>query len=326
MIVLRRQSASGGRKRAGLLFAALAIGPLAFAGVAFGEPAKHGRDITAANTGPAAGGYKALKPFTGGPLVDGRSYPFARRIEVAATYDGFSVPAPHILVEGAAFSEPLDISIALPVVFRGVSVRVGATNPWTILVRPGSGPVYFLWSEAGGGGDGTAAPSKAVASALDLRGAKTLVFRSHLSHAADGIDVSGGGGLIAETLIDDLALFPGSHNDAIQLAATAADLTIARSKILNRNPQTSGIYVLGTKVRIADNYLAGGGWTLYGGTKSNGHAGPSASHVEVTGNVFGREYYKAGGHFGPVTYWDAAPALGNVWKGNRFADGVAINP
>ncbi len=298
------------------------------AGAVLAAPIKHGREIEAANTGPAAAGYRDLQPADGGEIKDGRTYAFARAVAQTAIYDGYEVKGPHLLIEGVAFTRPLDIAISQPLVMRGVSVRVAPDAPWTILIRPQAGPVYLLWSDAGGAlvdqsADGT---SKATPSALQLRGDNATVFRSHLSHTGDGIDVSGQHVNISETLIDDLATFQGSHNDGIQLAETAADVQIARAKIKNANPQTSCIYVLGDGVTITDSYVAGGGWTLYGGAKNNGHGGKGASHVAVKGTIFGREFSHKSGHFGSVTYWDRDHALGNIWSGNSFDDGRPIAP
>jgi hypothetical protein len=284
----------------------------------------HGRAINATNTGPAAAGFTTLRPAEGGEIKNGRTYAFAREIAASAAYDGFKVDGPHLLIESTAFSKPLDISMSKPVVFRGVSVRVPAGSAWTILVRPGAGPFYFLWSDAGGDGQGRG--GKAPGSALALRGDGATVYRSHLSNAADGIDVGGAHATILETLIDGLATFEGSHNDGVQLAETAEHVTIARNKILNANPQTSCLYLLGKGIRVDANYLAGGGWTIYGGAKNNGHGGQGAAPVAITGNTFGRDYFPKSGHFGPVAYWAKGGFSQNVWTDNRYEDGKSVMP
>ena len=304
--------------------AAAVFAILLSAGAALAAPIKHGRDIEAANTGPSAAGYDDLQPAEGGEIKDGRVYPFARAIPQTAIYDGFEVKGPHVLIEGVAFTRPLDISLSQPLVMRGISVRVEPDSPWTILIRPQAAPVYVLWADIGG--NPTSASHKATPSALQLRGDNATVFRSHLSHTGDGIDISGRNITISQTLIDDLATFEGSHNDGIQLADTSADVRIARTKIKNANPQTSCIYVLGERVTITDTFLAGGGWTLYGGANNNGHGGKGASNVAVNNTIFGRDFFPKSGYFGPVTYWDHKTALGNAWSGNSFENGLAIAP
>ncbi len=281
------------------------------------EALRHGASVNGRNTGPAAGGFSAPAAAEDGELKDGVRYPFVRTVSAAAVYDGFKIEGAHLLIENVRFSRPLDISTTLPVVMRGVSVRVPPDSPWTILLRPGAGPFYFLWSEAGG--DGTV--GKPPASALDIRNTGAVVYRSRLSATADGIDISGGHVNIVETLIDHLATFQGSHNDGIQLAASASDVKIVRSKVLNPNPQTSCLYLLGSGVEVESSYLAGGGWTVYGGARNNGKGGGDST-VTLTDTEFGTDFFPKSGHFGPLSYW----ARGNGWERNRFSDGRPVAP
>jgi hypothetical protein len=293
-------------------------------GTAAARPIVHGAEINAANTGPAVAGYTTLVPAAGGEIKDGRTYPFVREVADTAIYDGIAVQGPHLLIEGKSFAAPLDISVTKPLVLRGVSVRVAAGSPWTILVRPGAGKFHLLWSDAGGvEGDGAA---RAPASALDIRNNFATVYRSRFSGTADGIDISGSNVAIRETLIEKLSSFRGSHNDAIQLAETADQILIQRNKILNPNQQTSCLYILGRNVRVISNYLAGGGWTIYGGARNNGHGGDGAAKIAVTGNVFGRDYFAKSGHFGPVSYWQSDGRFGNEWLLNHFEDGPFVQP
>jgi hypothetical protein len=279
-------------------------------------PVAHGEAVTADNTGFQGG--KSAPPPLKGEIKDGKVPAFATRVAGPAFYDGYEVTRPHLLVSNVEITTPLDISASDPVVLRGVKVRVAGGQPWTILTRPGAGPLYVLWSDLGGSNDGARPP----ASALDIRSSGVVVHRSHLSGTADGISISGGDVRITETLIDGLAGFSGSHNDAIQLAATAENVTVARSKILNRMPQTSALYLMGRNVTLRSNYVAGGGWTIYGGDKNNGKGGAGASGVSVHDTIFGRDYFAKSGGFGPVTYWNDA----NLWDGNRFSDGTAVRP
>lgn len=280
------------------------------------KPVSHGEAVTAANTGLAGGGLSPKATVAGGEIKDGAVPAFATRVAGTAIYDGFEVIGPHLLITRVALTTPLDISIKAPVVLRGVKMRVAGGQPWTVLVRPGAGPLYVLWSDLGGSNDGAKPP----ASALDIRSRSAVVYRSHLSGTADGISVSGADVRIIETLIDGLAAFAGSHNDAIQLAATAEDVRIERSKMLNAMPQTSCLYLMGRRITVQSSYVAGGGWTIYGGDKNNGKGGAGAVHVSVAGTIFGRDYFPKSGGFGPVTYWNAD----NAWDANRYADGTPV--
>ena len=287
------------------------------------EPVTHGQDMTRTNTGPAAAGYKPTAPIAGGEIRDGRAYPFAKDVAGSATYDGFEVKGPHLLIEGVTFSSTLDIWRSTPVVLRGVSLRPQGASPFALLTRPGAGPVYVLWSEAGGS---DADKVHRVGAGIALRADKAVVYRSHMSKASDGIDISGSDITIVENLIDDLTSIEGDHNDALQVMGAPHDISITRNRIINDNPQTSCLYLLGHHITVADNYLAGGGWTIYGGARNNGHGGQGATQLHITGTVFGRDVFAKGGHFGPISYWDGAPALGNVWVNNRFSDGAPVKP
>lgn len=278
----------------------------------------HGAEISAANAGVSALGFAPETSVEGGEIKDGKLPHYATRVAGPAIYDGYEVMEPHLLISNVIINSPLDISVNAPVVLRGVIVRVAGGQPWTILVRPGAGPLYILWSDLGGSPDG----GKPPASAIDIRSSGVVVHRSHLSGTADGMSISGRDVSVTETLIDGLATFPGSHNDAIQLAATARNVTIARSKILNRLPQTSCLYLLGRSITLQSNYVAGGGWTIYGGGSNNGKGGEGASKVAVKDTIFGRDYFPKSGGFGPVTYWSDV----NDWQGNRFSDGAMVEP
>jgi hypothetical protein len=105
------------------------------------------------------------------------------------------------------------------------------------------------------------------------------------------------------------------------LLGAPTDIEIAGNKVLP-NPQTSCLTLLGARITVHANYLAGGGWTIYGGANNNGHGGGAAGDVTVTDNIFGRDYFAKGGHFGAVSYWSQA----NVWRDNRFSDGNRIVP
>ncbi|NOT72385.1 MAG: hypothetical protein HOP09_14260 [Hyphomicrobium sp.] len=308
------------RFRTALAFVVLALGIAAPAIAQDANIIEHGKDISAANVGPAAEGFRELKSYAGAAIKDGSTYPFAREIAAAATYGGFEVKVPHLLIEGAAFTSALDIYTSKPVVLRGVSIRPKEHSPVALLTRPGAGAVYVLWSDLGGGG------ARAVDAAIAVRADNATIFRSRISGAADGLSVSGSHVRIFENFIETRPASAGDHNDAIQLLGAPRDIEIARNKILNRNPQTSCITILGSRIDVRDNYMSGGGWTIYGGANNNGHNPKSrqggASGVSVTNTIFGREYFAKSGNFGPVSYWDKT----NTWTNNHYREGTLVAP
>ena len=284
----------------------------------------HGSEIDIRRVGPSARGYQTLQRHPGALIKDNVAYSFARHVPHPATYEGFEVGRPHLLIEGISFIGSLDIYTSLPIVFMGSSVRVEAASHWAIHTRPGAGPFYFLWSDAGALTTAGAPTDKshAVGLALQLRSDDAVVYRSHISKATDGIHPNGSRHRIIENLIEELTYFTGDHNDGIQIEARGPDITILRNKILNANPQTSCLLLQGDKISVHDNYLAGGGWVIYAGAHKSGSSIPAASNLSIRGNIFGRDFFPKGGHFGPVTYWDGR--LGNDWINNKFADGEVV--
>ncbi|MEQ1577659.1 MAG: hypothetical protein ABL894_08400 [Hyphomicrobium sp.] len=284
----------------------------------------HGIDITKTAVGPIAGGYKLderAPAFDGGEIKAGLVPNYARLIANSASYDGLIVPGPHLLIENVTIQTALDIYTPLPVVLRGVNVHVLAGGHWAIHTRPGSGPLYVLWSRIGGSFmfDG---PTFEVATGLLLRGGPAQIYRSHITLAGDGIHADSANITMTENLIDGLVAREGSHNDAIQMAPQARGIAIERNRIQNVNPQTSCIYNAGSDIAIRDNYLAGGGWVIYGGAKDNGHGGDGARNVTATGNILGFDHFAKSGNFGPVAYWDQTYS----WSDNQFSDGQEIKP
>ncbi len=64
-------------------------------------------------------------------------------------------------------------------------------------------------------------------------------------------------------------------------------------------------------VTVSDNLLAGGGYTIYGGEGAKGHP----SHIVITGNRISTQFFRLGGRWGPVAYFNSH-AYGDVWSGN----------
>ena len=257
--------------------------PISEAAVA-ARPITHGEQISADQVGPAAAGYRTLGgPFAGSEIRDGRRYPFVREVVAAARYDGFEVPGPHLLIEGVQFDGPLDIYATKPIVLRGVSIRTSKAAYWALHTRPGAGALYFLWSDAGATRTDGAPDARTYAldRALYLRADNATVHRSRISRTADGIQLHGTRALVSETLIDDLTYWHQDHNDGIQMLGRGSDATILRNRIINKNPQTSCLNLIGDRVRVEDNYLAGGGWVIYGGANANGHGGGPTRQVII---------------------------------------------
>lgn len=297
-------------------FAAALLMPIVVASPARLEPAPakiaSGKDVSETNVGPKVAGFTKLRRFPGSELRDGKAYPFVRSIPATATYHGIEVEGPHLLIEAASFDGPLDIYARQTLVLNAVTIRPAGKAPMALLVRPGAGKLYVFYSDTGG-------EAADIDAAVALRGDHAVLYRSRISGAADGIQMSGSGIRIEENLITTRRARTNDHNDAIQLLGNPKDVSIIGNRIINTNPQTSCITILGTKIAVRDNLISGGGWSLYGGKDNNGKGG-GATDIEVTGNTFARDLYPKAGHFGPVAYWDTR----NIWRDNRFDDGRDI--
>ena len=62
---------------------------------------------------------------------------------------------------------------------------------------------------------------------------------------------------------------------------------------------------------IEGNFLAGGSYTVYGGTTSNN----TTSNIVIKNNRFGQQYYPMSGQYGPIAYFNPTSS-GNAWSGN----------
>ncbi len=127
--------------------------------------------------------------------------------------------------------------------------------------------------------------------------------------------------LIEYSFIHDFPSLPGDHNDGIQMTSADGSITIRGNTIWNENGQTSAIMIgadtgpiSNGDILIEDNWLAGGGWALYGGA-------PAVPRSEIVrNNIFERRFFAGSGQFGPVAYLPA----NIVWQNNTYDNGVAI--
>lgn len=104
----------------------------------------------------------------------------------------------------------------------------------------------------------------------------------------------------------------GPHYDGFQ-SDGGRNITLRHNTIRNPCGQTSAILMSSntsaiSDVTIADNLMAGGGYTLYC------NAGPDVLNETVTGNRFSRQWYPKSGYWGPTTGCENA----DVFTNNRW--------
>jgi hypothetical protein len=139
--------------------------------------------------------------------------------------------------------------------------------------------------------------------------------RVEVRGSEDGVRLTSGS-ILADSLVHRLAGDDRtSHYDAVT-ADGYHGWQIRRNTILNQKGMVAAVWVGDSRYGpssgvLADNYLAGGGFTVYAGTGS-------APGIRVLRNVFSTRYHSGSGYWGLVYQWRAQ---NNEWAGNKWIDG-----
>jgi hypothetical protein len=145
---------------------------------------------------------------------------------------------------------------------------------------------------------------------LNITGNNISAFRTAMQVSA---------GLVQGNYIHDPGYIAGDHTNGIVTNGGTAAMTINDNTIFNTLGQTDAISldastggVAVANKTISNNFLAGGGYSIYGG---DGPSTNPTSKIVITGNRFGQQYFAKGGQFGAVAYYDHTGS-GNTWSGN----------
>ena len=122
---------------------------------------------------------------------------------------------------------------------------------------------------------------------------------------------------LLDSYIHDLVVIGDKHNDGAQASGPASNVVVRHNSIINPNHENSGIYLSSNLgpidgVVIENNFLDGGGRTVYVLDKGTGYGIPT--NVSVMNNRFGHDFNRALG-FGKFTQ-----------AGNAWADSGAVIP
>ncbi|WP_206185023.1 hypothetical protein [Thermoactinospora rubra] len=208
-----------------------------------------------------------------------------------------------------------DIDIyADDVVIRNTRV-IGTGGNWAVLQRKGHSGLRIEDSEISGDGR-----NRTQVGVLNQGGMLT-VLRSDIHTITDGIYTDQG--VIEDNYLHDPVYFDGDHTDMITTSGgppKGAKLVIRHNTVINTLDQTGAIalfqdFSVVHDVLVEGNYLAGGGYSLYGGAGKLG----KSSNIKIVGNVFSRAVWPKGGYYGPVAYFDM-DGPGNVWSGNVWEE------
>ena len=131
-----------------------------------------------------------------------------------------------------------------------------------------------------------------------------------------GIQISTG--LVDGNYIHDPGYIAGDHTNGFYVNGGTEPLTIEDNTIFDSLGQTDAISLdassSGVPVAnktIEDNFLAGGGYTIYGGDAPNN----TTSNIVIEDNRFGQHYYPRAASTAPSPT-STPPRQGNVWSGN----------
>jgi hypothetical protein len=166
---------------------------------------------------------------------------------------------------------------------------------------------------------GTNATSGRVDSAIDdVYGDSTAITikNNNISQFRTAMQISAG--LVQGNYIHNPGYISGDHTNGIVTNGGTQPMTINDNTIFNTLGQTDAITLdaatAGATVAnktIENNFLAGGGYSIYGGDGQNN----PTSNIIITGNRFGQQYYAKGGQFGAIAYYNPA-ATGSTWTAN----------
>jgi hypothetical protein len=153
----------------------------------------------------------------------------------------------------------------------------------------------------------------------DLYGDSTglTVAGNNISWFRSAIQVTTG--QVTGNYIHDPGYVAGDHTNGVIANGGTGQLTISHNTILISLGQTDAISLDTSNVDgpvtnkvITGNLLAGGSYSIYGGT-ANGH---TTAGIRIENNRFGQAYYTKSGQYGPVAYAAPTGTNGNTWTGN----------
>jgi hypothetical protein len=203
--------------------------------------------------------------------------------------------------------------LASNVTIQKLRIRNSAT--WGIIVRNGSTNVTIQDVEIHGADPGAGEMQYAV---LDqTNGQQVHIARANFYNCADC--VQGDATLLEDSYIHDFGFVYGDHTDGFQSNGGGGAI-IRHNTILLQLGQTGAISLFqdfGVQANdtIANNLIAGGGYTIYGGAGSQGQS----SNICIVKNRFARVFFPNSGFYGPAAYYDSS-GPGNFWQGNTWDD------
>jgi serralysin len=212
---------------------------------------------------------------------------------------GLTINTPGVVIEG------LDIQGMVTINANNVTLKNSkvAAGGWAVInITSGRRGVVIQDCEING------------LSAEGVRGisGQGTFLRNNIHHTEDGIYLSGSDisfTLIQDNYIHDLqSNWSGPHYDGIATDGHVSNVTIRHNTVINSHNQTSAVMLSNyfgsvMNVTVDNNWLEGGGYTVYSDGQFNGG---TISGVSFTNN------YLVKGQYGYVSIRNNTP----VWQGN----------
>lgn len=271
------------------------------------------------------------------------------------TIDGFHVPAGVWVAQFDDFDNSIIVTgdsegstPAFPgVVFRGCRWRgsFGSINVY----RGSNTRVWFLHNDAGGLGAADAQYNEAPYGPGGL--IENVVYRNYFSYTTTGIGAHTNPQII-ENYIEKLTLYYGAngppgesgqkHLNGITMNGGDDNALVLRNKILLQTPDEAGHTIDQTDAisffqdfgdytgtgknldgtigyQVRDNYVGGGGYSIYAGMNA-GKPAASVQRMVITGNQITTRWWPNGGYYGPFAAEPVWGSYGNVKANNTWAE------
>jgi len=282
----------------------------------------------------------------GGMKIDGFDIPGGT---VVVQFDDFG--AQGLIVSG----DSNGASPAYPgVVFRGCRWRGSIDAPGFINVYGGSHTKLWMFHNDAGGLGPADSQYNTVSFQITDRTTNSIFYRNYVSYTATGLLLNSHAPQVIENFVEKLTLFfgdfgpPGEsgpyHLNGIKFHGGHDNVLALRNRVILQSPDEAGHTIAQTEAigfwqyvgdlapgtgtnldgsvgyQVKDNFVAGGGYSFYGG-QNPGTAASTVRNMVFSGNRVSTQYWPTGGAYGPLAAAPAFGSNGNAAVNNTWADG-----
>jgi hypothetical protein len=269
------------------------------------------------------------------------------------TIDGYAIPAGTLVSQFRNFGAgTFGCTGTTPVLFRGCRFRGPNTAPGVLNDAGNGAPLYVLYCDAGGLG---AADAQYNEVPFKIAGSpNSILARNFITYTTTGIQVNSHQCRVVENYIDKLTYFYGpnpppgegtdKHLNGFTMNGGENSILFLRNHVTLPSPDDAGRTInqtdafsmfqdfgafpgTGTNAdgttgyRVVNNYLGGGGVTVYAGVNA-GQPQSSVANMYLVGNRVTTQWWPNGGAVGAITAVPAWGSNGNSQSDNLWDDGA----